>query len=335
MASARYLHLHNHSEYSLLDGAFRIEDLVSTAKKMKMGAVALTDHGNLFGAIPFYQEAQKKGVKPIIGMESYVAPGRFDEKSKEAGGGRNEHLTLLAKDIEGYRNLIELSSSAYLEGFYYKPRIDLELLERHSGGLIALSGCLQGGLSRRLLSGEREGARELAARLRSLFDPGDFYVELQNHGIAEELMNIPELTSLARDLGLPIVVTNDCHFCRREDHEAHDVLLCIQTGNDLSDPMRIMRSNPETYFKSPDEMLALFPEHEAGLSSTLEIAEKCNLVLEQGGSHLPRFPIPEGFDGADAYLEHLVMKGLPERVRQVDGPVLERARSELDVIKRM
>jgi DNA polymerase-3 subunit alpha len=335
MASARYVHLHNHSEYSLLDGAFRIEDLISTAKGMKMGAVAITDHGNLFGAIPFYREAEKQGVKPIIGMETYIAPGKLDERGRQGAKARNEHLTLLAKDLQGYRNLIELSSRAFLEGFYYKPRIDLELLEEHSSGLIAMSGCLQGGLSRRLLRGDREGALELAGRLRSIFEPGDFYIELQNHGIEEELRAIPELTSLASELGLPLVVTNDCHFCNREDHDAHDVLLCIQTGKDLDDPQRVLRSNPDTYFKSPEEMAALFPEHGEGLEATIEIAEKCNLVLEEEGSHLPRFPIPEEFSGADAYLEHLVMENLEGRVRAVDEDVLARAHYELDVIKRM
>ncbi len=335
MASARYLHLHNHSEYSLLDGAFRIKDLVSTAKSMKMGAVALTDHGNLFGAIPFYREAEKQGVKPIIGMETYIAPGRFDEKNRPGSRVRNEHLSLLVKNDEGYRNLIELSSNAFLEGFYYKPRIDLDLLEAHSSGLLAMSGCLQGGLPRRLLAGDREGALALADRLRSIFEPGDFYIELQNHGIEEELRVIPELTSLASELGLPVVVTNDCHFCRREDHAAHDVLLCIQTGKDLDDPGRILRSNPETYFKSPEEMAALFPEHREGLMATLDIAEKCNLVLEESGSHLPRFPIPHEFSSADEYLEHLVMKNLGCRVRTVDEDVLARVHYELDVIKKM
>jgi DNA polymerase-3 subunit alpha len=335
MASARYLHLHNHSEYSLLDGAMRIEDLVSTAKNMGMDAVALTDHGNMFGAIPFYKTAVSKGIKPIIGIETYVADGRLQGGVRTGRQARNDHLTLLVKDERGYRNLIVLSSKAYLEGFYYKPRIDLELLAAHSDGLIALSGCLQGGLPRRLLAGDHKGALDLADRLRSIFGPGGLYVELQNHNIPEEIRVIPELAKLARDVGLPLVVTNDCHFCRKDDHSAHDVLLCIQTGKDLDDPERVLRSNPETYFKSQDEMAALFSGYEDALGATLEIAEKCEFTMRDSSSHLPRFPIPEPFESANEYLEHVVMRSLAELMPSAGEDVLARARYELDVIKKM
>jgi DNA polymerase-3 subunit alpha len=335
MAAARYLHLHNHSEYSLLDGAIRIEDLVSTAKKMGMSAVALTDHGNLFGAIPFYRAARAKDLKPIIGMETYVAQGSRSDRSGQGRRVRNDHLTLLAKNETGYKNLIELSSRAYLEGFYYKPRIDLELLEENSDGLLALSGCLQGGLPRLLLAGDYQGALDLADRLRSIFEPGDFYIEIQNHGIPEELKVIPELVKLAGDMGIKLVVTNDCHFCRREDHSAHDVLLCIQTGKDLDDPSRVLRSNPETYFKSPEEMARLFPGQEEALSQTLEIAEKCSLTLQDTGVHLPSFPIPEPYRSVDDYLERLVMESLGERIPDAGEDVYARVHYELDVIKRM
>jgi DNA polymerase-3 subunit alpha len=335
MASARYVHLHNHSEYSLLDGAIRIEDLVSTAKSMGMNAVALTDHGNLFGAIPFYKAAIAKGVKPILGMETYIADGRLRDGNRPGRQAQNDHLTLLVKNETGYRNLIALSSMAYIEGFYYKPRIDLELLETHSEGLVALSGCLQGGLPRRLLAGDYRGALDLADRLRSIFEPGDVYVELQNHDIPEEIKVIPELTRLAGEIGMALVVTNDCHFCKREDHHAHDVLLCIQTGKDLDDPGRVLRSNPETYFKSPAEMTALFAEHGEAITRTLEVAEKCSLTLRDTVSHLPRFPIPVPFENADAYLEHIVMDNIEKRMPSAAEEGIHRVRYELDVIKRM
>ncbi|MCK4236970.1 MAG: PHP domain-containing protein, partial [Candidatus Krumholzibacteria bacterium] len=229
MAAANFLHLHNHSEYSLLDGAIRVKDLVSAAKEMGMSAVALTDHGNLFGAIPFYKEAVAAGIKPILGMEAYVAQGSMKDKSRSGRTVRNEHLTLLVKNEEGYKNLLRLSSIAYIEGFYYKPRIDLELLERYGAGLVGMSGCLQGGVPRLILADKRDEARKLASRLASVFEPGDFYLEIQNHGIPEEIKVVPELAKLSREIGLPLVATNDCHFCKAQDHRAHDVLLCMQT----------------------------------------------------------------------------------------------------------
>lgn len=335
MAGAGFLHLHNHSEYSLLDGALRIKDLVSTAVDMGMGAVALTDHGNLFGAIPFYREAKAAGIKPIIGMETYVARGGHTQKTAARGQARNEHLVLLAKNETGYRNLLELSSIAYTEGFYYKPRIDLELLEERSEGLIGLSACLQGSIPRLLRDGRREEAVGLARRMASIFAPGDFYIELQNHGIPEEIELIPQLVGLARELDLPIVATNDCHFCRVDDHEAHDVLLCLQTGKDLEDPARGMRSHPETYFKSPEEMQKLFAEYPDALSNTLEIAAKCDFELTDHGTQLPVFPIPEPYSSTGEYLGHLVEESLPGRLPEVTEEARERIRYELDVINKM
>ena len=335
MASAGFIHLHNHSEYSLLDGALRIKDLVSTAVDMGMGAVALTDHGNLFGAIPFFREAKAAGIKPIIGMEAYVARGGHTQKTAARGQARNEHLVLLAKNETGYRNLLKLSSIAYTEGFYYKPRIDLELLEERSEGLIGLSACLQGSIPRLLRDGRREEAVGLARRMASIFAPGDFYIELQNHGIPEEIELIPQLVALARELELPIVATNDCHFCRADDHEAHDVLLCLQTGKDLEDPARGMRSHPETYFKSPEEMQKLFAEYPDALSNTLEIATKCGFELTDRGTQLPVFPIPEPYKSPGEYLEHLVDGYLPDRLPEVTEEVRERIRYELDVINKM
>jgi DNA polymerase-3 subunit alpha len=335
MAGAGFLHLHNHSEYSLLDGALRIKDLVSTAVDMGMDAVALTDHGNLFGAIPFYREAKAAGIKPIIGIETYVARAGHTQKTAARGQAKNEHLVLLAKNEKGYRNLLELSSIAYTEGFYYKPRIDLELLEEKSEGLIGLSACLQGSIPKLLRDGRREEAAALARRLASFFEPGDFYIELQNHGIPEEIELIPKLVELARELKLPIVATNDCHFCKVDDHEAHDVLLCLQTGKDLEDPARGMRSHPETYFKSPEEMQKLFADYPDALSNTLEIAAKCDFELTDRGTQLPIFPIPEPYTSPGEYLGHLVDELIPGRLHEVTDEARERVKYELDVINKM
>jgi DNA polymerase-3 subunit alpha len=335
MPAPRFIHLHNHSEYSLLDGAIRVKDLVASAKGMGMGAVALTDHGNLFGAIPFLKAAREAGIKPIVGMETYLADGTIKEKSRVAGQFHNDHLTLLVMNREGYRNLIELSSIAYVEGFYYRPRIDLDLLSAHADGLIGMSGCLQGGIARLLRADKRAEARSLAERLSSILGPGRFYLEIQNHGIPEEIALIPKMARLSAETGIPLVATNDCHYLKAEDHYAHDVLLCLQTGKDLDDPARVLRSNPETYFKTAEQMAALFPEHPGALESTLAIAEICDFRLEKSGSHLPRFPLPPGFASAREYLEHVVMESLPRRVRTVDEGVLARVRYELDVISSM
>jgi DNA polymerase-3 subunit alpha len=335
VALARFVHLHNHSEYSLLDGAIRVTDLAETAKAMGMGAIALTDHGNLFGAIPFVKAAAAAGVKPIVGMETYVAEGGIAERSRGPGQARNDHLTLLVRNEEGYRNLIKLTSIAYLEGFYYRPRVDYDLLGRYHGGLVAMSGCLQGAVARLLLADKRKEAAELCERLVSIFGQGSFYLEMQNHGIAEELTVIPRIAELAATTRLPTVATNDCHFLRAEDHRAHDVLLCLQTGKELEDPTRQLRSNPETYVKSPEQMATLFAEHPAALASTEAIVEMCDFRLPEGEQLLPRFPIPQPYTSAKDYLEHLVMESLPKRVPAVTEEVLARARYELDVIARM
>ncbi len=276
MPAPRFIHLHNHSEYSLLDGAIRIKDLVEAARGMGMGAVALTDHGNMFGAVPFLKAAGEAGIKPIVGMETYLAEGAIKEKSRVAGQFHNDHLTLLVTSEEGYRNLIELSSIAYVEGFYYRPRIDLDLLSAHAGGLIGMSGCLQGGVSRLLRVDKWKEARALAERLSSILGAGRFYLEIQNHGIPEELALIPKMAKLSAETGIPLVATNDCHYLKAEDHQSHDVLLCLQTGKDLEDSARVLRSNPETYFKSPEQMAALFPEHPKALEATIEIAATCD-----------------------------------------------------------
>ncbi|MDP6381078.1 MAG: PHP domain-containing protein, partial [Phycisphaerae bacterium] len=272
MSSAPFVHLHVHSEYSLLDGACQIEKLVEEARRQGSGAIAVTDHGNLFGAIEFYSEALKHGVKPVVGYEAYVA----HESRHDRGGGPNQeagyHLTLLVRNREGYQNLLKLASAAYLEGFYYKPRIDNEILAEHCGGLIALSGCLQGEISRRLLSQDAGGAEEVARRYCEMFGPEGFYIELQDHGIDDQQVIRPMLIQLARKLDLPLVATNDVHYIDADDSEAHDALLCINTGKLLSDERRLRYPPREFHLKTYEEMAERFKDVPEALANTVKIA---------------------------------------------------------------
>jgi len=254
-----FVHLHCHSEYSLLDGAIRVGDLVRKASELAMPAVALTDHGNLYGAVPFYQAAKKKGVKPIIGCEVYIAPGSMREKNASSGKDIASHFTLLAADAEGYRNLVKLVSAAHLEGFYYKPRIDKELLATFSKGLIALSGCLKSEVSAHLEQGRPAEAERVAAEYRDMFGKENFFIEIHDHGIDAQRRINPGLVKLASSLDLGLVAANDVHFLERSHHEAHDVLICIGTGSMVMDEKR-MRYVPELYFKTAEEMRAIFAE---------------------------------------------------------------------------
>jgi DNA polymerase-3 subunit alpha len=248
VSQSDFVHLHNHTEYSLLDGACRIDDLVRTAAEMGMPAIAITDHGNMHGVIDFYKAASSAGIKPIIGMEAYVAPGDRTEKRTYGVKDACFHLVLLAKDEGGYRNLIKLATAAHLEGFYYKPRIDKEILARHHGGLIALSACLKGEIPYLILKGQTEQAKEVLGFFLDLFGD-DFYLELHNHGIEEQRLVNAALMKMSREFRVPLVATNDCHYTAREDAEAHDVLLCVQTGNSLSDTRRMKFATDQFYFK--------------------------------------------------------------------------------------
>lgn len=333
-----FIHLHNHTEYSLLDGAMQIDRLVELAQRYRMGALAITDHGNLFGAIQFYRAAQAAGLKPILGMEAYVAPGdRKERRIYPHIPESNFHLTLLVQDETGYHNLIKLASLASLEGFYYRPRIDKELLARYSKGLVGLSGCLKGEVPYRLLRDEPEKACQAAAEYRSILGPENFFLEIQDLGLRETQKVIPLMVSLSKRLGIPVVATNDCHYLRREDHLAHDVLLCIQTGKKLSQPGRIRFETREGYFKSPEEMERLFAELPEAVRNTYRVAERCNLLLDLSGRslHLPQYPWPEGFDSAHAYLSHLARQGLSRRYREVTPEISARLEHELSIIHRM
>jgi DNA polymerase-3 subunit alpha len=327
-----FVHLHLHTEYSLLDGAVRMRELMNEAVKMKMPAVAITDHGNLFGAIDFYQCAKAAGIKPIIGCEAYITSGSHKEKpSRET----TYHLTLLAQNESGYRNLVKLISAAHLDGFYYRPRIDKALLAAHADGLIGLSGCLASEINSALQSDNVEKAKNLAAEYRDIFGTQNFFIELHDHGIADQKKCNVHLPKFARELGLGLVAANDVHFLRRSDHKAHDVLLCINTAAKIEDEQR-MRYEPELYFKSPDEMREIFRGFPEAITNTLEIADRCNLEIEFGKSKYPEYPVPEG-KTRDGYLCELCYKGLSERYGEraaQDKELIKRLDYEIDVLKR-
>jgi len=336
LQKADFVHLHNHTDYSLLDGACQIEKLVALAKKHKMPALAITDHGNLFGAIQFYQAASKAGIKPIIGCEFYVARGKCTERPKGKKSGEvADHLVVLAADRKGYANLMELSTSGYLDGFYYHPRIDKELLQTHSEGLIGLSACLKGEIPRLIDSGDLDRAAAVAGEYSEVFGKGNFYLEVQNHGIKQQEAVNRGLQEISKRCSLPLVLTNDTHYLEHEDSEAHDVLLCIQTGKTVEDTDRMRFGTDQVYFKSPEEMARVLPEIPEAYGNTIEVAEKCNLSLEFGSFHLPEFPLPEGFDSAEQYLRHLAREGLTRRYETVTEGVASRFEYELDVICNM
>lgn len=326
----RFVHLHVHTQFSLLDGAARIKDLVARAKEQGMDALAITDHGAMYGVVDFYKECKAQGIKPILGIETYVAPRSRFEK---AGMRENAHLILLAKNKTGYKNLMALSSKAFLEGFYYRPRIDYDLLEEYKEGLICLSACLAGDIPTMLLNGRDGEARDLAKRLKNAFDD-DFYIELQNHGLKEQQQVLPKLIALAQELGIGTVATNDVHYVERGDAKAQDALLCIQTNRFMDEEDRMRMEGEEYYLKSALEMeQALYNVPEAILASA-QIADKCDLILEFGERHLPGFTAPDGKENAE-YLRELCAKGLANKMPGADEECHKRLEYELGVIERM
>ena len=327
-AAPPFVHLHVHSEYSILDGACRIPALVEKAKRLEMPAVALTDHGSLAGAVELYREARREGVKPIVGCEVYVADDRRAQTKGYA------HLTLLAETNEGYANLIKLCSLGYLEGYYYKPRVDWELLESHAKGLVALSGCLSGRVSRALAEERPKDAREDLDRLQQVFGRDSTYVELQNAGLAEQQAINPKLVALAEETGLPLVATGDVHYLDAGDAYAHEALLCIQSGDTLKNPAHWRFDTNEFFFKTPEEMAGDFAGYEHALARTLEVAERCSVEIELGKILLPRYPVPEGRDAFD-YLVELCEKGLLKRFGKATPELHERLRFELKTVREM
>ncbi len=336
MSYANFVHLHTHSQYSLLDGACRIDQVIALAQEYRMPAVALTDHGNLFGAIEFYKAARRAKIKPILGCEAYVAGGsRFERRPSNAYPDGGFHLVLLVKNLEGYQNLMKLASAAYLEGFYHKPRIDKELLRRYSGGLIATSACLKGEVNWRLTRGETDQAVFVANELEEIFGKGNFYLEIQDHGITLERQLLPKVITLHRETGIPLVASNDCHYLKKTHSRAHECLLCIQTGKTMDDPQRMKFDTDQVYFKTPEEMQTLFGEYPDALSNTVEIAERCNLELEMDRPLLPRFQVPSNYKTEADYLLDLCEAGMAERYPVITEEIRARLEYELGVINKM
>jgi len=333
MAAPEFVHLHVHSEYSLLDGACRTKDLAAAAKEAGMPAVALTDHGNLFGAIEFYKNCQAAGVKPIIGCEVYLAPGDHREKKTKTGQPHSTHLLLLCKDRTGYENLMELVSEAHLHGHYYKPRVSKELLREHREGLICTSACLQGEVARAIAAGDDAQTRETIQSFVDIFGPEDFYLEMADHGLeAQKRVNL-ELKKLAKEMGLKLICTNDVHYVKSEHAAAHDVLLCIQTSAQINDPNRMRYPSPEFYFKSAEQMAELFADTPEALANTMEIMEKCNLEIELGVNKFPKFDLPEGKTNIE-YFTELCQEGARQRYgdQAATEEIQDRLKLEMDVM---
>ncbi len=342
---SEFVHLHLHTEFSLLDGACRIDELLDQAAALEMPALAVTEHGNMFSAVVFHDAARKRGIKPILGCEVYVAPGSRLDKSGTIGETAN-HLVLLAETNEGFRNLIQLVSAGYTEGFYYKPRIDKDLLAAHSRGLVGLSSCLKGEVATEIRAEQGRRATAAAATYRDILGEGNFFLELQFQGLDEQRLVNAGLLPIARDLGLPLVCTNDVHYLRQGDHKPHDILLCIGTGKSVHDAQRLRYHGDQFFLKTADEMAAIFTDHPDAVANTLRIAERVNVEIARGQNHLPKFDVPEGFT-VDAYFEHVTRAGFAERLVRLrplvdDGKLRhsisdyeQRLAYEIDMIQRM
>lgn len=336
---AEFVHLHNHTEYSLLDGMLRISStkpgsFLQTLAAQKVPAMAMTDHGNMYGAREFYKNTKTVGIKPIIGCEFYITPLKYTEIKKDV---RNNHITILAKNLQGYNNLMALNSAAWVDGFYYKPRIDFDLLTKHKEGLIVLSGCLQGLLAQTALNKGEEEAIKLALKYRDTFGKENYYIEIMDHGIAEEQAALKVLLEVSKKTGIPLVATNDCHYEKREDWQAHDIHICIATGSTLEEDGRFKMDTHELFFKSPEEMAKLFSFAPESLKNTLEVAEKCNLEFKEDGFVMPDFPIPAEFKNHAEYLRHCCITGLKKKLKTKNIPdeYMQRLDYELKVITDM
>ncbi|MFQ8695107.1 MAG: DNA polymerase III subunit alpha [Alitiscatomonas sp.] len=329
-----FTHLHVHTEYSLLDGSSKIKELAVRAKELGMDSMAITDHGAMYGVIDFYRAAREAGIKPILGCEVYVAPGsRFDRENVH-GEDRYYHLVLLAENNEGYQNLMKIVSKGYVDGFYYKPRVDMEVLKTYHKGIIALSACLAGEVPRFLARGLYEEAKEAVLKYQEIFGRGNYFLELQDHGIPMQRQVNQGIIRLSRELDIPLAATNDCHYINAEDWEAHDILLCIQTGKKVADENRMRYEGGQYYVKSEEEMRELFSYIPEAIDNTAKIAERCNVEIEFGVTKLPRYEVPEGYDSW-GYLNHLCSEGFKERYPEDDGILKERLEYELGVIKSM
>ena len=330
-----FAHLHVHTEYSLLDGSNKIKECIARVKELGMDSVAITDHGVMFGVIDFYRAAKAEGIKPILGCEVYVAPGsRFDKEAAGSGDDRYYHLVLLAENDTGYHNLMKIVSKGFTEGYYYKPRVDMEVLREFHEGLIALSACLAGEVQRNILRNMYEEGKEAALRYQEIFGEGNFFLELQDHGMQEQKLVDQSLLRMSRETGIELVATNDVHYTYAEDEKPHDMLLCIQTGKKLSDENRMRYEGGQYFIKSEDEMRKLFPYALEALENTQKIADRCNVEIEFGVTKLPKYEVPEGYTSWE-YLNHLCYEGLKMRYPDVDEALTQRLEYELSVIKSM
>ena len=329
-----FTHLHVHTEYSLLDSSNKIKEYVAQVKALGMDSAAITDHGVMYGVIDFYKAAKEAGIKPIIGCEVYVAPGSRFDREAGASDDRYYHMVLLAENNTGYANLVKLVSRGFTEGYYYRPRVDLELLSEYHEGLIALSACLAGEIPRCILRDDYQAAKTAALRLSGIFGPGNFYLELQDHGIPEQKKVNAQLLRLSEETGLPLAATNDIHYTYREDEEPHDLLLCIQTGKKVEDEDRMRYTGGQYYVKSPEEMAALFPYAPSAIENTEKIADRCNVEIEFGVTKLPKFALPEGVT-SEEYLRKLCYEGLSAKYENITPELKERLEYELSTIKNM
>ena len=332
--SMSFTHLHVHTEYSLLDGSNKIKEYISRVKELGMNSAAITDHGVMYGVIDFYREAKKQGINPILGCEVYVAPNSRFDREITGGDDRYYHLVLLAENNTGYKNLMKIVSRGFTEGFYYKPRVDYEVLEQFHEGIIALSACLAGEVQRYLARGMYEAGCEAAKRYEGIFGKGNFFLELQDHGIPEQKYVNPQLIRMSQELGIDLVCTNDVHYTYAQDADAHDILLCIQTGKKVTDENRMRYDGGQYYLKSPEEMAELFPYAPQALENTCKIAERCNVEIEFGVTKVPHFEVPQGFDSW-TYLNHLCNEGMKRRYPDADEEKKKRLEYELSVIHKM
>ncbi|MEG0309674.1 MAG: DNA polymerase III subunit alpha, partial [Eubacterium sp.] len=330
----QFTHLHVHSEFSLLDGFGRIAGLVKEAKKLGMDSLALTDHGVLFGVVDFYKECLKEGIKPIIGCEVYVAPRRLTQK--EGNLDTNPyHLVLLAENNDGYKNLMKIVSEGFIDGFYYKPRVDHDYLKAHHEGIICLSACIAGEIPRFIINGNFEKANELCQVYQEIFGKDNFFLEIQDHRMREEAQVNETLISFSKKYNIPLVATNDIHYIRQEDSEPHDVLLCIQTASTVDEENRMRFFNDQFYMKSPEEMMKMFVDVPEAIENTHKIAERCHVTFDLESAHLPEFALPEGENSAGDYLKKLCESGLQKRYCEITSEIQERMDYELNVIHSM
>ena len=330
-----FAHLHVHTEYSLLDGSNKIKECVARVKELGMNSVAITDHGVMYGVIDFYRAAKAAGIKPVLGCEVYVAPGsRFDKEAVGSGDDRYYHLVLLAENDIGYHNLMKIVSRGFTEGYYYKPRVDIEVLQEFHEGIIALSACLAGEVQKNILRGMYEEGKAAALRYQDIFGKGNFFLELQDHGMQEQQIVNQSLLRMAQETGIELVATNDVHYTYAEDVKPHDILLCIQTGKKLEDEDRMRYEGGQYYIKSEEEMRQLFPYALQALENTQKIADRCNVEIEFGVTKLPKYDVPEGYTSWE-YLNKLCFDGLKERYPDGDHSLKERLEYELSVIQSM